>query len=123
VVPDFKFGKPVMSQFGCRACALYALKECLIFWYFAGFNVFGELKGHSSHLTPSSVIDSVVNEFVSANLGVASTILLADVLTIAERQVLIRFFPLPILAPNTSKAPSFLSTISGPELKIMLGGP
>jgi hypothetical protein len=50
-----------------------------------GFNVFGEVKGHSSHLTPNSVIDSVVNECVSANLGVASTILLADVLTTAER--------------------------------------
>ena len=47
--------------------------------------MFGEIKGQSSHLTPNSVVDSVVNECVSANLGVASTILLADVLTTAER--------------------------------------
>ena len=51
----------------------------------AGFNVYGEAANIISRLPPSSAIDTVVNEFVTTNLGVASTVLLADVLAAAER--------------------------------------
>lgn len=50
-----------------------------------GFNLFGELKGEFSRLPPTSVIDAEVNEKVAAGLGVASTFLLADILTAATR--------------------------------------
>ena len=51
----------------------------------AEYNVYGESANIVSRLPPSSSIDTVVNEFVTTNLGVASTVLLADLLAAAER--------------------------------------
>ncbi len=51
----------------------------------AEYNIYGESAGITSRLPPSSAIDTVVNEFVTTNLGVASTVLLGDVLAAAER--------------------------------------
>ena len=51
----------------------------------AEYNIYGEAADIISRLPPSSAIDTVVNEFVTTNLGVASTVLLADVLSAAER--------------------------------------
>lgn len=55
----------------------------------AEYNIYGESAGITSRLPPSSAIDTVVNEFVTTNLGVASTVLLADVLAAAERCTLL----------------------------------
>ena len=53
----------------------------------AGFNIFGELKGQPSRLSPTSAVDTVVSEKAAAGLGVASTMLLAEVLSSANRRV------------------------------------
>ena len=73
----------VMRPLGCA-------RHVIQYWYADGYipaeyNVYGESADIVSRLPPSSAIDTVVNEFVTTNLGVASTVLLADVLAAAER--------------------------------------
>ena len=68
------------------ACCIYINQGRLENWHVCtGFNVFGELKGQHSRLSPTSVMDAVVGEKVAAGLGVASTLLLAEVLQSAMR--------------------------------------
>jgi len=65
---------------GAKASGGLVQKRCA-----AGHIAVGELQGHSSHLGLKSVINLSLVEGVSSDLAAASTLLLADVLSTAER--------------------------------------
>ena len=85
MIPDrHKLDTPPLAFFATAVAPVLAT-ACANPAIAAEYNIYGEAAGITSRLPPSSAIDTVVNEFMTTNLGVASTVLLADVLAAAER--------------------------------------